>query len=162
MTDLPALDEKIQALITGARPRRLMVVGARAEALVSPAADAVELNVVPAAGAERAVAGHGQQDMAIVAVEPDEMPQEATAQLLSQLRDLFAKWVIVIADRDSPPAGLTRHEMVGLGFSLLGDACYADRVVHVYEFDIATYKTTPDWLNSRYWANPEMWDKYRW
>ncbi|MDD3447840.1 MAG: DUF6231 family protein [Gammaproteobacteria bacterium] len=35
-------------------------------------------------------------------------------------------------------------------------------MVHLYGFDIATYKVTPDWLNSRYWANPELWDRYWW
>ncbi len=29
-------------------------------------------------------------------------------------------------------------------------------------FDIAHYKTIPDWLNSRHWANPDLWGKYRW
>ncbi|WP_290652932.1 DUF6231 family protein [Aquisalimonas sp.] len=32
----------------------------------------------------------------------------------------------------------------------------------LYGFDVGTYKTTPDWLNPRYWANPELWGKYRW
>ncbi|WP_404840873.1 DUF6231 family protein [Alkalilimnicola ehrlichii] len=27
---------------------------------------------------------------------------------------------------------------------------------------MATYKTTPDWLNSRNWAHPELFDKFRW
>ncbi|MGD8939893.1 MAG: DUF6231 family protein [Gammaproteobacteria bacterium] len=34
--------------------------------------------------------------------------------------------------------------------------------MHVYAFDIASYKTTPDWLNNKYWANPELWDKHWW
>lgn len=29
-------------------------------------------------------------------------------------------------------------------------------------FDARTYKKTPDWLNSRHWANPKLWDKFRW
>ncbi len=27
---------------------------------------------------------------------------------------------------------------------------------------IFDYKDAPDWLNSRFWANPQMWDKARW
>ena len=30
------------------------------------------------------------------------------------------------------------------------------------EFDIADYKTTPDWFGPKNWANPELWDQYRW
>ncbi|MES1925471.1 hypothetical protein T31B1_09108 [Salinisphaera sp. T31B1] len=32
----------------------------------------------------------------------------------------------------------------------------------LYRYDIHDYKTTPDWLNKRYWANPERWDQERW
>lgn len=32
----------------------------------------------------------------------------------------------------------------------------------LYYFDIFDYKDAPDWLNSRFWANPQMWDKARW
>lgn len=31
-----------------------------------------------------------------------------------------------------------------------------------YSYDLKTYKQVPDWLNSKYWANPHMWDKARW
>jgi hypothetical protein len=29
-------------------------------------------------------------------------------------------------------------------------------------FDIHTYKEVPDWLNAKYWANPQNWGKYWW
>lgn len=28
----------------------------------------------------------------------------------------------------------------------------------IYHYDIETYKTVPDWLNSRFWAHPERWE----
>lgn len=163
MSDLPLLEDKIPALIAETRPRRLLTVGSLAAALADSAPDeAVRIASLPAAGADSQLASQGHQDMAIIAGELDALDERASARLLSQLRDLYAAWVIVVTDRDSPPPGLTRRDMVGLGFSLLGDALHDDTPVHVYEFDMATYKTTPDWLNSRYWANPELWDKYRW
>ena len=33
---------------------------------------------------------------------------------------------------------------------------------HAWSYDIRTYKSVPDWLNPKFWANPENWDKYRW
>ncbi|MFY5624612.1 DUF6231 family protein, partial [Acinetobacter baumannii] len=27
---------------------------------------------------------------------------------------------------------------------------------------ILTYKHVPDWFNSKFWANPENWNKFRW
>ena len=32
----------------------------------------------------------------------------------------------------------------------------------LYYFDIFDYKEVPTWLNSRFWSNPDMWDKARW
>ena len=29
-------------------------------------------------------------------------------------------------------------------------------------FSLKTYKKTPNWLNSRFWANPQLWNKSRW
>ena len=29
-------------------------------------------------------------------------------------------------------------------------------------FSLKAYKKTPDWLNDRFWANPRLWDKFRW
>lgn len=29
-------------------------------------------------------------------------------------------------------------------------------------FSLKTYKKTPNWLNSRFWANPQLWNKFRW
>ena len=31
-----------------------------------------------------------------------------------------------------------------------------------WQFNILTYKQVPDWLNARFWANPENWTKFRW
>ena len=32
----------------------------------------------------------------------------------------------------------------------------------LWQFNLYDYKHLPNWLNSKYWANPENWDKYRW
>lgn len=89
------------------------------------------------------------------------LPAETAIALVSRLRDVHAERVIVIA-AESRDAALSRHTLVGLGFHRR--AVSADDGVRRrwYEFDMAHYKVTPDWLNARHWANPELWDKYRW
>lgn len=159
----PRLEEKIPALVARAQPQRVLAVGPLAQALLSPELPpGTELTTLPSAGAETMVADRGHQDMAVVAGDLQALGATGAARLLAQLRDLYAGWVIVVTEQATPPPGLSRRELVGLGFSLLGEATYHGQSVWVYEFDMATYKTTPDWLNSRYWANPELWDKYRW
>jgi len=71
---------------------------------------------------------------------------------ITHLRDLMARRVLVIAYGDQSDV------MRALGFTLVEkiDAW------ELWQFNILEYKQVPDWLNSRYWANPENWDKYRW
>ena len=89
-------------------------------------------------------------------------PSAAVAvQLVGRLRDLHADRVLVIASRDHG-AHLGRQELIGLGFQRWASSLDPDGRRRWYEFDIAHYKVTPDWLNARHWANPELWDKYRW
>ncbi|MEX0386189.1 DUF6231 family protein [Spiribacter onubensis] len=82
-------------------------------------------------------------------------------QLVGRLRDLHADRVLVIASGE-PDGHLGRQELIGLGFQRWGSSRDPDGRRRWYEFDIAHYKVTPDWLNARHWANPELWDKYRW
>ena len=30
--------------------------------------------------------------------------------------------------------------------------------LRIHYYDLDTYKTVPDWLNARFWANPERWE----
>jgi hypothetical protein len=71
---------------------------------------------------------------------------------LTHLRDLLARRVLVVAYGDQS-AGLR-----SLGFT------HVEKIEewNLWQFNILEYKQTPDWLNSRYWANPENFDKYRW
>ena len=76
----------------------------------------------------------------------------AVSRLLASLRDRGNRPVVVQLDE----AIDDRLKMIALGYRAAKD------VEAVYLFDIHDYKETPDWLNARHWANPEMWDKYRW
>jgi len=55
-----------------------------------------------------------------------------------------------------PGCALDDASFRALGFTL--SATDAQENVRVYEYDLATYKTVPDWLNARYWAHPERWE----
>ena len=34
-----------------------------------------------------------------------------------------------------------------------------NHMAQVFIYDISEYKDSPDWLNNKYWANPELWEK---
>jgi len=37
-----------------------------------------------------------------------------------------------------------------------------EQVLSLFTYDLHDYKQVPDWLNARFWANPEMFGKYWW
>lgn len=73
-------------------------------------------------------------------------------QLIHHTRTFAAPRLLLVAQ-----AGCTLDESSfrALGFTLsLFDPA---ENLRVYQFDIDTYKTVPDWLNARHWAHPERW-----
>ena len=90
-----------------------------------------------------------------IALVKDAMNDLDAAQartLLARVRNFVSPRIIVIADVH---CALTRLDFLALGYETL----VAEEVepIALYQFDLATYKQVPDWLNARYWANPERW-----
>ena len=82
------------------------------------------------------------------------VPIESLMHGITRLRDLLARRVLVLAHPCHTPL------LRSLGFSQIEHIDEADIII--WQFNILSYKQVPDWLNSKYWANPENWDKYRW
>ena len=78
------------------------------------------------------------------------------SQLLVKLRDLMAKRIVVVSQLQDEKL------LRSLGFSQLIDKTLHDRDFALWQFNILTYKHVPDWFNSKFWANPENWNKFRW
>jgi hypothetical protein len=79
---------------------------------------------------------------------------EVLSHGITRLRDLLARRVLILA-------GLQHTSLLrALGFSQIEQL--ADAPLIIWQFNILSYKQVPDWLNSKYWANPENWGKYRW
>ena len=78
------------------------------------------------------------------------------AQVLVKLRDLMAKRIVVAAQLDDEKL------LCSLGFTRLLEHSQQAADFEFWQFNILTYKQVPDWLNARFWANPENWNKFRW
>lgn len=101
----------------------------------------------------------GRFDFAFLCGALERLPEAAGRRLLARLRDLHGgRFAVTLnragggaegpwKDQDLLAMGLVRARSNGLA---------------LYLFDIRTYKHTPDWLNPRFWANPERWDKHWW
>ena len=72
------------------------------------------------------------------------------------MRDLFAKRLVVVSRLQDEKL------LRSLGLTQLIDKTVHGADFALWQFNILTYKHVPDWFNSKFWANPENWDKYRW
>jgi hypothetical protein len=105
-------------------------------------------------------------DLAILSHCIEHLPRQQAIQLLARLRDILSQRVIVVVpmgpDWPDHASHWEQDDLLGLGFSQQGRFQLDDKVVEIYVYDMAHYKQTPDWLNSRNWANPERFGKYWW
>lgn len=86
----------------------------------------------------------------------DEDNQQQLSLTLGRLRDLLAERVVAVIPPNSHVWTVTH--LLEFGFSRILD----QDGWQVWGFDIHTYKQVPDWLNARFWANPENWNRFRW
>jgi hypothetical protein len=148
----------VSELIGDVKPATLAVVGK------FPALDEAGLGKTPEiavtrieADAYRQLATLGMQDLVLVGDTLEQLERRDGEALLAGLRDLFARRVIVSLQ---PEHGWQPRDLIAFGFTCLGRDHAG--TAEFFGFDIATYKTTPDWLNARNWANPDLFDKFRW
>ena len=80
----------------------------------------------------------------------DGLDRVAARALLFHARTYLAPTVLVVA---SERCALSRDEFRALAFEPLASAGGTT----LYQFNLATYKPVPDWLNPRFWAHPERW-----
>ena len=98
-------------------------------------------------------------DLAVVFLDAADFAsqtQQHTSQILVKLRDLLAKRIVVVSQLQD------EQLLRALGFTQLIDKTTHDKDFALWQFNILTYKHVPDWFNSKFWANPENWDKFRW
>lgn len=74
-------------------------------------------------------------------------------QLISRTRLYTAPRILIAAQSG---CALDDATFRALGFTLSGTDTAEN--ISIYHYDLATYKTVPDWLNARFWAHPERWE----
>lgn len=98
-------------------------------------------------------------DLAFVLFDTNEtanLSLQEKSQIIVKLRDLMAKRLVVVSKLQDE--SLLR----ALGLTQLVDQNINKHDFALWQFNILTYKYVPDWFNSKFWANPENWDKFRW
>lgn len=101
-------------------------------------------------------------DLAVIILSND---STIDTQIIQRCRDLFAKHCLVVQNLSEPATGV---DVVSFGFSRLHEQPIVENdqdhhtSYQVWQFNLFDYKHLPDWFNSKFWANPELWNKFRW
>lgn len=105
-----------------------------------------------------------RHDIAIAWLSAD-LPQADALHLLSSLRDLHARRLLAflpVAAWQVRADGWQPDTLRALALQQQARITQDEQELEVWSYDIRTYKAVPDWLNPKFWANPENWNKYRW
>lgn len=98
-------------------------------------------------------------DLVLASHETQTQPTLASYNPVAiRLRDLFAEQSLLLTHEPSSKLNFTSLGYIPLTIET------ADEMPNLisWQFNLYDYKQRPDWLNAKYWANPENFDKYRW
>ncbi len=96
-------------------------------------------------------------DLAVVSDVVETLTKQHAMQWLATLRNQYTARMMLIVDQNKA------HHWKLTDFLALGLKKHAqyDNFI-LYSYAIENYQFPKDWLNSRFWANPSNFDKYRW
>ena len=163
------INPELTSLVRQIAPQRLLLLGPCARRIVAeylaaaPVCDLIEFSD---AGQFVSDSDAARFDLGVVCGVIEHMELREAGVLIARLRDLLCQRLLLVVpigeQWEHHRSQWQQPDLLAYGFTLLSSKQRDGRRVEVYGFDLATYKTTPDWLNAKYWAHPELFDKYWW
>lgn len=154
--------QALAALLDQQAAERLLVVGAEQ----FPALDAYcaahpgsHLSYAAPGPLPAGLAGQ-RFDLAVVIDCLEHLPKRTGLQLLGGIRNLNASRMAVLVDL--PASGWSDTDFYSLALQASERFERDGQVLTLFTYDLREYKQVPDWLNARFWANPENFGKYWW
>lgn len=103
----------------------------------------------------------GRFDLGVVANTLEHLDRTTAARVLAMLRDLHTRRFIALVPLGSDWKDHRSHwqtvDLLGYGMTLMARYQVDGKPVHLYHYAIESYKTSPEWFNSKHWAHPERW-----
>lgn len=100
-------------------------------------------------------------DLAIVANTLERLPPREGQILLARLRDRQARRLVALVPlgrhTDEQVSEWQLGDLLGFGMAVLARLETESGPAVLASYSIKAYKSTPDWFNNRFWANPERW-----
>lgn len=154
--------QALAALLDLHRPKRLLLVSASQfpalDAFRAAHADTEVFYAAPGPLPEDLAVQRFDLALVVDCLEHLSKPQGLT--LLGGIRNLNASRIAVLVDLGACDWKDTDFFSLALqaGERFQRD----DQVLTLFTYDLLDYKQVPDWLNARFWANPENFGKYWW
>jgi len=164
---LPAFSSRtpqqaLAALLDSYAPERVLVVGAShfpaLEAFISAHPAVVVAHAAP--GALPADVAAQRFDLALVVDCLEHLPKRTGLELLGGIRNLNASRMAVLADLTA--CDWKETDFYALALQSNERFQRDEQILTLFTYDLREYKQVPDWLNARFWANPENFGKYWW
>ncbi|GAA4649886.1 DUF6231 family protein [Kistimonas scapharcae] len=100
-------------------------------------------------------------DLAIIAERLESLDKPTAMTLVAGLRNRYCERIALLLDPTAADNWLDT-DIYSLGLRISERFQRDCQTLWFCTYDIASYKTTPDWLNAKHWANPEHFGKYWW
>jgi hypothetical protein len=153
--------QALAALLERFAPRNLLLVGSRFPALEAFAQAHPDTRIEQAApGPLPAPLAAQRFDLALLVDCLEHLPKRGGLELLGGIRNLNASRMAVLADL--PACGWQDTDFFSLALAASEKFERDGQVLSLFTYDLHDYKQVPDWLNAKFWANPENFGKYWW
>jgi len=152
--------QALAALLERFTPQRLLLVGTRFPALEAFAQAHPQVTIETTPGPLPAALAAQRFDLAVLVDCLEHLPKRTGLELLGGIRNLNASRVAVLADL--PACGWQDTDFFALALSASEKFRRDEQVLSLFTYDLHDYKQVPDWLNAKFWANPENFGKYWW
>ncbi|WP_252273986.1 DUF6231 family protein [Pseudomonas subflava] len=154
--------QALAALLDHHAPQRLLLVGASqlpALAAFREAHPDTLLAQAPAGPLPAELAAQ-RYDLALVVDCLEHLPKRVALELLGGIRNLNASRLAVLVDL----AACDWQETDFFALALQASESFGreGQTLTLFTYDLRDYKQVPDWLNAKFWANPENFGKYWW
>ena len=154
--------QALAALLDRYAPKHLLLVGATR----IPAVDAF-LQAHPdcqldccAAGPLPADLAAKRYDLALLADCLEHLERRDALQLVGGIRNLNSSRVALLVDLQA--AGARETDFYALAMQASERFRRDEQTLTLFTYDLREYKQVPDWLNAKFWANPQNFGKYWW
>jgi len=97
-------------------------------------------------------------DLAVVSDLVESVSKKEATEWLGLLKNRYTPHIILLVDEQAVDNHWHLDDYLALGFKHRGQY----QSFTFFSYAIESYQFKRDWLNSRHWANPENFDKYRW